>query len=211
MTQSIDTPTQPAPTLRALPGGRAASAPSAATSRDASGRADSRDECTISRAATRAGDRHEPWTLPASPALERLADTAHAAGVEFELAARLAIEHALACADLRALGIAPAALDAAAAGERVAGELDAADCAYLRRLTQRREVARRDDGELVCVGLPARLTARLLQADLDALLAAAAVEQALAWEIAAVVSGRTISEWAPLTALRTLAPAAATR
>ncbi len=47
-----------------------------------------------------------------------------------------------------------------------------------------------------------RLSGRLLRVDLDALIASADVERALAWEVAALLDGRTISEWAPIVALR---------
>jgi len=160
-------------------------------------------ECVVARSAVRAGDRHEPWTLPVGDALRALAGAAGEAGVDVELAVRLTVECALVCDDLRAAGVDPAALDAVAAAERVAGELDAAAAAYLRRLTgRRRGTAARALGEVVTAGLPLRLSARLLAADLDALVAAVPLERALAWETAAVLAGRTMSEWAPLAALR---------
>lgn len=183
------------------------------------------EECVVSRVAVRAGDRHEPWTLPAGDALHALADAAAAAGVEFELAVRLCVERALVREDLRAAGADLARLDALAAAADVAAPVNAADCAYLRRLTRRDPAPqRRELGDAVIVGLPARLSARLLTAlpalageapggaaaeALDDLLADANadVESALAWEIAAVLDGRTISEWAPLAALRALAAA----
>jgi hypothetical protein len=195
------------PTLRLVRGEAAASDP----------RADELDECVVSRAAVRAGDRHEPWTLPAGSAMQALAAQAADAGVELELAVRLCVEAALAHADLRAAGIGAAGsdahpaggglaqLDALAAAASVTTRVDACDCAYLRRLTRRGAHERRTLGDAVIVGLPARLSGRLLDADLDALLANADVGSALAWEIAAVLDGRTISEWAPLTALRALA------
>lgn len=179
-------------------------------------------ECVVVRNAVRAGDRHEPWTLPATAALAALADTARTAGVDVELAVRLVLECALVSDDLCASGVDPTTLDATAAAERVGGELDAASAAYLRRLAGRRDSgATRPEpaapgesgavhrgagggalGDVVTVGLPLRLSARLLAADLDALLAAAPLDRALAWETAAVLAGRTMSEWAPLTALR---------
>lgn len=162
-------------------------------------------EIEISRAAVRAGDRHEPWTLPASPALRALAEAALAAGIELELALRLCLERALVVADLRAVGVEVARLDSLAARACVSGALDAADCAYLRRLTRREDAgSARPLGDAIIVGLPSRLTARLLAAGPEELLERAGldVEAALSWEIAAVLDGRTISEWAPLAALR---------
>jgi hypothetical protein len=200
-------------------------------------------EVRISRAATRAGDRHDPWTFVASPALRQLADAAAAAGVDFELAMRIVVEGTLAEWELRSAGVDPALLDATAARACAGAQLDDAARAYLRRLTAGRgavapdadaavggdgasagacemaadslggtaaaggdatpsPIAPRAFGDAVTVGLPVRLSGRLLRVDLDALIASADVERALAWEVAALLDGRTISEWAPLVALR---------
>ena len=198
MKRSSDTTTIPRPQLRAVPGGREGAAGEGITA--------PLDECVISRRAVRAGDRHEPWTLAASPALRALAGSAYAVGIDVELAVRIALESELACADLSAAGVDPVRLDAIAEAERVDGQLDAAACAYLRRLTHERGAACHV-GDTVTVGLPLRLSSRLLRADLDALLATADIARAIRWETAAVLTGRTISEWAPLAALRALAPA----
>jgi hypothetical protein len=160
-------------------------------------------ECVVSRGAVRAGDRHDPWTLPVTAALRELGRAAGACGVDVELAVRLAVECALVCDDLLLAGTDPAQLDLAAGAERVAGEIDASAAPYLRRLTHgRRDIPARALDEVVTVGLPVRLSGRLLRADLDALLAGVPLERALAWETAAVLRSRTMSEWAPLTALR---------
>lgn len=185
--------TAPRPKLRALPGGLGDGPPP--------------DECAVSRGAVRAGDRNEPWTLATSLPLRRLAGAAYAIGIDLELAIRIALESALACEDLLGAGVDPALLDAPAATERVDGQLDAAASAYLRRLTHERDSPRRDLGEALTVGLPARLSARLLRADLDRLLTTADIARAIRWETAAVLTGRTISEWVLLAALRLAAPA----
>jgi hypothetical protein len=211
------------PQLRAIEGGceTAANGPST--------------EVRITRAATRAGDRHDPWTFVASPALLQLADAAAAAGVDFELAMRIVVEGTLAEWELRSAGVDPALLDGAAAQACAGAQLDEAARAYLRRLTAGRGPvsvdavagasraadadaldaapraidadaftprATRQFGDAVTVGLPVRLSGRLLRVDLDALVASADVERALAWEVAALLDGRTISEWAPIVALR---------
>ena len=223
---------------------RAAGAPPSAGARSAADAgAAPGGECVVSRGAVRAGDRHDPWTLPTSAAVRALAAEAARVGLDPELAVRLTVECALVCDDLRAAGADPAALDAAAAAERVGDEIDPAAAAYLRRLTQCMGTASsplrpahprppgpplppsppatvpaaepasspfppaRELGPVVTFGLPVRLGGRLLHTDLDALLAAAVrgaapLERALAWEVAAVLAGRTMSEWAPLTALR---------
>lgn len=207
MGRTNDTPTQIRPVLRALDGGRAGAGGgkrARASDAGARDRADggSSGECVVSRGAVRAGDRHEPWTLVVGDAVHALAGSAYAMGIDFELAGRLALECALVCDDLRAAGVEPASLDAVAAAQPVEGQLDAAASAYLRRLTQRPGAERRELGDAVTLGLPVRLGARLLRADLDALVASADLARAVTWEIAAVLTGRTMSEWAPLAALR---------
>jgi hypothetical protein len=151
---------------------------------------------------SRAGDRHEPWTLQATPALERVATVASRAGIDFDLAVRLCVESALAAADLRETGLEPAMLDRAALGARVGDELEDRDAAYLRRLVRVSPCAPRPTAAGATVGLPVRLTARLLGTSLDALLETTDPVRAVAWELSALLEGRTISEWAPLAALR---------
>lgn len=163
--------------------------------------------CVVTRGAVRAGDRNDPWVIPAGAALRALAEAARAHGVDLELAVRVTAECALVCDDLAAAGVSELELlDVAAAEAGVDGPVDSATADYLRRLSCRAGQAggasrARPLGDAVTVGLPVRLAARLLRADLDVLLAAAPLERALAWEVAAVLSGRTMSEWAPLTAL----------
>jgi hypothetical protein len=152
----------------------------------------------------RAGDRHEPWPLHPSPGLTRIATVASREGIDFELAARLCVESALAAADLRETGLNPAILDRVALRARVVGELDDRDAAYLRRLVRVSPYAPAPTAAGVTVGLPLRLTARLLGASIDGLLEAADPVRAVAWELSALLEGRTISEWAPLAALREL-------
>jgi hypothetical protein len=152
----------------------------------------------------RAGDRHEPWPLHPSPALTRIATVASREGIDFELAARLCVESALAAADLRETGLEPAMLDRVALRARVGVELDDRDAAYLRRLVRVSPYAPAPTTAGVTVGLPLRLTARLLSTSIDALLEAADPVRAVAWELSALLEGRTISEWAPLAALREL-------
>lgn len=159
----------------------------------------------ISRSAVRVGDRHDAWTFTASDAMRTLTGAAYATGIDFELAVRLVVESALICDDLDPLGIDVLQLDVAAATERVERQLDAAASAYVRRLTRGCNAPRRELSEAVTVGLPVRLNARLLQADIEALLERGDIARAIRWETAAVLTGRTMSEWAPLMALRTFA------
>jgi hypothetical protein len=159
-------------------------------------------EIAATRTAVRAGDRHDPWTFAATPRLRALAAAAAALGVDLSLAVRVVIERELALGDLHALAVDPAPLDGIARAAHVDRALDAASAAYVRRLSGGDGAEPRALGEQVTIGLPLRLSTRLSRAGaLDALLGDA-VGDALAWELAAVMQGRTISEWAALTALR---------
>jgi hypothetical protein len=152
----------------------------------------------------RAGDRNEPWSLQASPALARVATVAGREGIDFELAVRLCVESALAAADVLQAGVDAELLDRVALRARVGSELDDRDAAYLRRLTRVSPYRPQPTAAGVRVGLPVRLTARLLGVPIDALLESANPVRARAWELCALLEGRTISEWAPLAALREL-------
>jgi hypothetical protein len=158
------------------------------------------DEAVVTRTAMR-GERNEPWTLCVDDGLRALAAHAAELGLDLELALRLALETALATAELTALRVDLDALDRIAGGAAVDRTVDACHAAYLRRLTTAAPCDPVELDALFLAGLPVRLSTRLLSADLAELLAAADLERARAWEIAAVLDGRTISEWAPLTAL----------
>lgn len=184
--------------LRALPGGSPADAPTI-------------DECRISRVAGRTGDRHDPWTLKASEPVRVLARGAAARGVDLELAVRLTVEHALVRRDLIAIGVDAGTVDLVAHAARVSDRLDASAATYLRRLTHPRDGVRSNLGDSITVGLPLRLTARLLAVSIETLIREADLDRAIAWEVAAVVAGRTMSEWAPLAALSAGASARSSR
>jgi hypothetical protein len=160
------------------------------------------DELSAFRHAIRPGDRHEPWSLATTPALRRLAEQAGLAGLDFEIAVRLVIETALATGALRDVGVESEELDDAAAAASVERTLDGATSAYLRRLTRRPRESAPALGEMVTVGLPVRLSPRLLDADPQRLVETVEVRRARAWEIAALAAGQTISEWAAWTAVR---------
>lgn len=159
------------------------------------------DEVVVARAAVR-GERNEPWTLPVTDELRALDEDAARAGLDLEIALRLVTETALVSRDLEGVGVSLELLDAAAACATVDLRVDACDAAYLRRLTTSTARATRPLDAVVIAGLPARLSTRLLAVDVSDLVRDASLSRARAWEIAAVLSGRTISEWAPLTALR---------
>lgn len=154
-------------------------------------------------ASTRAGDRLEPWALPASPVVARLAERAAAAGLEPELAVRLCVEAALARIALNHAGVDPRLVDQLADAPRFQQRLDDRDASYARRLTHaaggRATATQRP---LTTVGLPIRLTAQLADVDLADLLRDADPARARSWELAALADGRTMTEWALLAALR---------
>jgi hypothetical protein len=154
-------------------------------------------------AGSRAGDRLEPWALPATSVVARLAERAAAAGLDPDLAVRLCVEVALAQVTLRQVGVDPQTVDRLAEAPRFQRRLDDRDAAYARRLTHAAgDPQPGPTRSLATVGLPLRLTAQLHDVDLTDLLRDADPVQARSWELTALAEGRTISEWALLAALR---------
>ena len=156
---------------------------------------------------SRPSDRLEPWII----GVQTAADFAAAAielGVPFQLAAIVVVERTLAEADLEACGAAGVIrhLDATAQASAVALELSEPQSAYLRALSrplsERLVGSSRESRLRRSVALPMRLTERIGAADIDQLLKSDAIASALAWERAAVLEGRTMSEWAALRALQ---------
>lgn len=91
-------------------------------------------------------------------------------------------------------------LDARARGARVKVELDAAASSYLAMLGMRNEdaakAARSIGGEVSCL-LPGRLWTRLSAGGAPPVaLRGCALDEAIAWERAAVLAGFTMTEWA---------------
>jgi hypothetical protein len=120
------------------------------------------------------------------------------AKVSASLAARLLLEAALLRHDLRAAGAVNVdeQLDQAARAGRVCRRLSAGEAAYLRALG----TASRP-GRSGAVTVPVRLLGRLDDIDVAAALAKDA-GQAVSWETAALMAGRTMLEWGLLAALR---------
>lgn len=147
----------------------------------------------------RPADRCEPWPVEDEPQLRALAAAA-AGGISLELAAVLLVERALLASELAAHGVDELAdrLDAEAARATVAVELSEPLSAYLFALSGR---GRGAAGSLPRVlALPMRLTERILSRQGRPQLDAALLSSALAWERAAVLEGRTMSEWAAVKA-----------
>jgi len=148
----------------------------------------------------RPSDRYETWDV--SPvALRVLGDRARRAQLPLGLAGSLAAEHGLVLHELGASVV--ATLNARASEACATGGLTDATAVYLRALTH---AWRADPADELAwrIQLPARLSDRIaVHPDRDALLGGD-LEQARRWEIAAVLSGATMTEWA-LRALLTAA------
>jgi hypothetical protein len=152
-------------------------------------------------ATARPAEAREPWELQPCSALSLLVYKAEQLGLPLAVAVSLVCELRLVLADVGAKHA--QALDYAARDATVRVPLSEADAAYLRLLTRgesRRLAAPR---EHIIVDLPSRLTSRLLDAGgPQALIDVNLLEWARGWERAAVLQGRTMCEWAALTALR---------
>lgn len=148
----------------------------------------------------RPSDRWETWDV--SPvALRVLGDRARRAQLPLGLAGSLATEHALLVGELGATVV--PRLNAHAGEACATSRLTDATAVYLRTLTH---AWRPDPADELAwrLQLPARLSDRIAaHPDRDALLGGD-LEQARRWEIAAVLSGATMTEWA-LRALLTAA------
>lgn len=142
----------------------------------------------------RPGELHESLHLEAAT-VSRAAAVAEAAHLPLDLAVRLLVEAALVRDDLASRGGAHEEyLDMAAGAAMVSRRLSAAEADYLRAL-------RRRDFVSTLPTLPVRLIGRLDRIDLAQALAGDA-RRAARWEIAALLEGRTMLEWALMVALR---------
>jgi hypothetical protein len=152
----------------------------------------------ISAGSRRPGELHEalPVTAPEAATLGR---EAARTGVQRDVLASVTLELALISEDLGGL---PDDLTAPALrmNDRA---LSAAEADYLRALTISRRL-RPSAGApaFATVSVPVRLTARLRYGALGGALDAEQVDAALAWETAAVIEGRTLSECVMLHASR---------
>jgi hypothetical protein len=118
--------------------------------------------------------------------------------IAFELAAVVTVERCLLENDLLLLARsgAAAALDAAGAGAAVSSELSEPSSAYLAALDGTGGGAVQTPAMLT---LPMRLGDRIGARNVVELLDPRLLHSAIAWERAAVLSGRTMSEWALMT------------
>jgi len=149
----------------------------------------------------RPSERCEPWPVDDQGRLRSLAAAAAERGVSLELAAIVVVERSLLADDLAARGHEEMAvrLDAEAARASVTIELSEQLSAYLCALSGHNRDGSRSLPRLIA--LPMRLTERLGTEGGAARLEAPLLESALRWERAAVLEGRTMSEWATLKVL----------
>lgn len=141
----------------------------------------------------RPGELHDVVTVDEAVA-SKIAAKATASRIDVNVAATLLVEMHLLAADLKDVGSAPVLPPEAAPPRR---RLSAAEADYLRRLTFRLDAR---VAQPVRVALPVRLIPRAT-GTVTAAAAAGDIEHAIAWEIAALLSGRTIGELGLLVAL----------
>lgn len=141
-------------------------------------------------------DRLECWFVDADVVAD-LAARAFAARLSFDTAACVLVEHGLITSELLGHG---AVLDRLAATTTARGELTDATAAYLRSLTIGTEPP--PEAHPDRLRLPARLTDRILVHDGPTRLVTGDLRQALTWEVAAVRTGATMTEWSLRAVLR---------
>jgi hypothetical protein len=155
--------------------------------------------------ARRPGERREPISLVVPPSFAR---AAREIGLPLALAVELALERAVAEAELRAVGCAELWPEIVAVA-RLATVTAAAPthARYLRALTLGRHQTEETDADECVLEAPLRLFPRVLDVYAETALTGDRLGEALALEVAAVGSGRLIIEWVLLQALASLADA----
>jgi hypothetical protein len=139
--------------------------------------------------------------LPPSSRLNRFITTAAAAGLDPPDAVRLALERALALADACSafpidIETSRLLLRRAAAVARPMRQLTTANSRYVRMLSARRPKPVGDLSEGLVVRLPDRVVTRARGELTELALHEGVVEEMISWEIAAMLEGRTMCEWA---------------
>lgn len=148
----------------------------------------------------RPGELIEPVAVDASTT-QRINDLASSAQIPAPMAFGLVVELHLALSDLQRYGASGyvAVLDKLATQARPARSMSARTGDYLRVLNSGRRDA---PGSRSPLGLPARIARRASADLLCAAVDGADLPRARAWERAAVIEGRTLTEWALALALR---------
>lgn len=140
--------------------------------------------------------------MPLTPELEYFLRIAATRGLHATDALRLAIERALVLIDGDALlvdrGAARRLLCAAAARTSVHRSLAPDRAAYVRQLTAARPLAACELPDMLTVELPQELVARARGVVPASALREEAIEEMVAWELAATLDGRPMAEWALL-------------
>lgn len=157
----------------------------------------------------RPGDRRQTVRLGDDPSVAVFVVAAADVGLGVEQAVAIAAEHHLVLADADVLGLprsqTRSLLCAAARRAHAKLPLSPAAAAYLRELGTR-SVSRALGRTPVTVAFPTRLIERMPPSMLVTTLDPAVIPEALAWERAAVLAGRTITEWAMFVLLASVAP-----
>jgi len=147
----------------------------------------------------RPGDRRQTVRLGGDPSVTAFVAAAADIGLSAEQAVAIAAEHHLVLADADALGLKRSEtrllLCAVARRAQAKLPLSPSAAAYLRELG-RRSISRALARTPVAIAFPARLIERVPPSVLVTTLDPAAISEALAWERAAVLAGRTMTEWA---------------
>ncbi|MFI5037541.1 MAG: hypothetical protein ACHP93_03600 [Solirubrobacterales bacterium] len=156
----------------------------------------------------RPGDRRQTVRLGGDPSVAAFIVAAADIGLGVEQAVAIAAEHHLVLADADALDLPQSQtrllLCAAACHAQAKLPLSPAAAAYLRELGTR-SISRALGRTPVTVAFPARLIERVPPSMLFTTLDPAAIPEALAWERAAVLAGRTMNEWAMFALLASVA------
>lgn len=169
--------------------------------------------CESSHDRPRPGERREPLLVRFENAAQALfMGECQTARVAPARAYALLLERRLLLDDLARVGLrgADAALDVAARSVRPELALDGASSAYLRSFI--RPAAQTSAVGTILVPVPVRLYARARELAPETTIESGAVEQAIGWERASVLEGRTMAEWAfvRLLSTRTLSGEVAT-
>lgn len=148
----------------------------------------------------RGGGGHEELKLAPSAQLTRFIDTAARSGLIGRDAVPLGIERALVLMDAsklaRDLDASRRALSCAAREARPERGLSPDHAAWVRVLTTRRPVPTEDVSEGLSVAVPDRVLCRAAGVVPVGSLHAGAVGEMIAWELAATLAARSMSEWA---------------
>ena len=137
----------------------------------------------------RPGELHEALALPHYTAKD-LVERAARSGLTVDVAASLALE----AGHLRMR--LPQLQQLRPCGGEISTALPEASARYLRSLTMGRRRHSAPARVPSTVAIPIRLIPRLGATDIEELIDLVPLEQAIAWEIAAVSTGQTMSEWA---------------